>query len=139
MTIIKHEKMQHLSSALSKSPTGTIMPAQRFQGGAHSATRKVPPSLIDPDSFYRKILRVLARAVEPVATKDLTKAYNQTYGEAKKPQSINARLSELIVYDLVRHIDDNKGGGRWLVKPGLDVNNDCEVACTALQAFAKLR
>jgi hypothetical protein len=138
MTTINN-KLQRISSALTRDASGNITPTKRFSGGAHSATRRISPSLIEPCSYYRKILRVLAQATQPVTTKNLTAVYNSTYGEKKTAQSINARLSELYTYALITHVDKNNSGGRWLVRAGLDVNNDSQIACAALASIEKLR
>jgi hypothetical protein len=136
---MKNCNLKHLSSALTKDAYGNISPVKKFTGGSYHASKKVSPTLLNADSFYRQLLAVLASSESPLAPKALTALYNEHYEQQKTQSSVRARLGELFVYGLVAHIEVNNNGGLWFVKPGLDANNTAQVVSTALASIEKLR
>ncbi len=106
--------------------TGKVQSAKRFAGGSFHALKRSPRSLRKPDSYYCKILRVMAESKTKLNTTAIKDAYNKTYNESKTHPSVNARLSELSALQIIEHFDDpnNKGGGFWAIKPGIDIHDN---------------
>jgi hypothetical protein len=131
--------VRRLTTALTIDESGTIRPTKRFTGGAFNATRKVSPTLLKPDSFYRRLLATLASCQSPISPKELTKRFNEQYSQTKTQKSIGARLGELFVYGLVGHVDVNKNGGLWFIKPDIDAFNTPQIVSVAMFSLEGLR
>jgi hypothetical protein len=138
MTVNK-DKVKRVTSFFTKDESGNIIPTKKFTGGSYRATRKVSPTLLRSDSYYRRLLAVLAHSDSPLTPKEITRRYNARYRQSKLATSMRARLGELFVYGLVAHVDVNANGGLWFITPGLDPTNTAQVVSTALAAFEKLR
>ena len=124
---------------LTKDAFGNLRPTNKFTGGSYRATLKVSPTLLKPNSYYRKLLAVLASSENPLAPKEVTERCNAKYQPKKTRASVRSRLGELFVYGLVAHIEVNNNGGLWFVSPGLDVSNTAQVVGTTLASIEKLR
>jgi hypothetical protein len=134
----KNTEMKRLSVALTKE-SGVISPTRKFTGGSYQATKKASPTLLKPDSYYRRLLATLAGCQSPISPKELTKRFNTQYSLNKSECSIRSRLSELSTYGLIGHIDVNKNGGVWFLKPGIDAFNTAQIVSIAMFSLENLR
>jgi hypothetical protein len=120
----------------------------RFGGGSHDAVGSKPISLRRPDSFYSKLLAVLAdiRATGNAwrSGETVTKLYNERYNEKRRIDTITKVLSRFHTWHFVdyRERQGDRRGGLWALKADIDIRDIDDLllrACSQAQLNGEIK